>query len=314
MSRIATVILFILVLFLPFSLYWSQRSSTHGEQINLTARTAMSGGWSQDGIVLQAGEPVTFRLTSEDVVHGFAIGHVDLQPVDVLPGEWSTFHWNPQQPGEYTFYCTRWCGPDHWRMTGSIQVVDEANIYPRATPPAAPRYQVFGVNIDERETIPGLSEIRLQAMPLAQVSVPVAAWQDKRDPDLTTPLDAFEKLRQEPILVAFSDAEVWNLVAYLWLQDLEPPLVEAGRNIFESNCSACHGPTGAGDGVMASAFDDPVVANFTDLSRMATTNTILLEGKILRGGMGTGMPYWGTILTVEKIGAVVDYLWTLILD
>jgi mono/diheme cytochrome c family protein len=36
----------------------------------------------------------------------------------------------------------------------------------------------------------------------------------------------------------------------------------------------------------------------------------LLQGKVLRGGMGTGMPYWGPIFTDRQTWALVDYLWT----
>jgi mono/diheme cytochrome c family protein len=35
----------------------------------------------------------------------------------------------------------------------------------------------------------------------------------------------------------------------------------------------------------------------------------LLEGKITRGGMGTGMPYWGPIFTREQIQALALYLY-----
>ena len=34
------------------------------------------------------------------------------------------------------------------------------------------------------------------------------------------------------------------------------------------------------------------------------------KSKIRRGGMGTGMPYWGSIFTEEELAALVDYLWT----
>jgi len=34
----------------------------------------------------------------------------------------------------------------------------------------------------------------------------------------------------------------------------------------------------------------------------------LLEGKIIRGGMGTGMPYWGPIFTSQQIENLVSYL------
>jgi mono/diheme cytochrome c family protein len=43
---------------------------------------------------------------------------------------------------------------------------------------------------------------------------------------------------------------------------------------------------------------------------MPGARAALLAGKILRGGMGTGMPNWGTILTDEAVSALVDYLWT----
>ncbi len=50
--------------------------------------------------------------------------------------------------------------------------------------------------------------------------------------------------------------------------------------------------------------------NFTDSSQMLGASPALLQGKIIRGGMGTGMPYWGPIFTEEQTWALVDYLWT----
>jgi mono/diheme cytochrome c family protein len=40
----------------------------------------------------------------------------------------------------------------------------------------------------------------------------------------------------------------------------------------------------------------------------------ILEGKIIRGGMGTGMPYWGPIFTSNQIDALVSYLYTFALQ
>jgi mono/diheme cytochrome c family protein len=37
----------------------------------------------------------------------------------------------------------------------------------------------------------------------------------------------------------------------------------------------------------------------------------LLQGKILRGGMGTGMPMWGSIFTEEQIWDLVAYIYSL---
>ena len=35
----------------------------------------------------------------------------------------------------------------------------------------------------------------------------------------------------------------------------------------------------------------------------------IYTAKIRRGGMGTGMPYWGSIFTEEELDALVDYVW-----
>jgi hypothetical protein len=40
---------------------------------------------------------------------------------------------------------------------------------------------------------------------------------------------------------------------------------------------------------------------------MLGASPALLQGKIIRGGMGTGMPYWGPIFTEAQTWALVDY-------
>jgi hypothetical protein len=50
------------------------------------------GGWSPDVIHAEVGEPLHLKLTSDDVVHGFAVGQMDMQSVDILPGKVTTGH------------------------------------------------------------------------------------------------------------------------------------------------------------------------------------------------------------------------------
>jgi mono/diheme cytochrome c family protein len=50
--------------------------------------------------------------------------------------------------------------------------------------------------------------------------------------------------------------------------------------------------------------------DFTDAANMLGASPAVLQGKILRGGMGTGMPYWGPIFTDDQTWALVAYLWT----
>ncbi len=51
-------------------------------------------------------------------------------------------------------------------------------------------------------------------------------------------------------------------------------------------------------------------ADFSDPRRMLGASPALLEGKILRGGMGTGMPSWGPIFKEVDIWNIVSYLYT----
>jgi len=43
------------------------------------ARVAEDGGWDPDILQANVGEPLHLKLTSDDVVHGFAVGQMDMQ-------------------------------------------------------------------------------------------------------------------------------------------------------------------------------------------------------------------------------------------
>jgi mono/diheme cytochrome c family protein len=43
---------------------------------------------------------------------------------------------------------------------------------------------------------------------------------------------------------------------------------------------------------------------------MLAASPALLHGKILRGGMGTGMPSWGAILTDDQAWDLVSYIYS----
>ncbi len=311
MKHIPGALLIILLILVPGAVLWGQARDRQPDVINLTARMSEAGGWSQDAIDLRVGEEVTFRLTSADVVHGFAIGRTHGEAIDVLPAVWSEFTWTPAEAGEYTFYCTRWCGPNHWRMTGTLRVYDENGELPDPGPSAPPRYHQYGVDLDKRQILETAGEVTPSAIRGRQLGVtPTESWWHSEEVDLTTPGEAWQRLRRDPATAGLSDMQVWDLLAHLWRADEDQAALRRAGEIFQANCAACHGQAGAGDGVMAPHFSDPGVADFTDLSRMATANSVLLEGKILRGGMGTGMPYWGKILSEEQIDWLVDFLWS----
>jgi heme/copper-type cytochrome/quinol oxidase subunit 2 len=127
--------------------------------ITLHARMPEAGGWTPADLTVAAGQPLHLRLTSDDVMHGFAIGQSDQPAVDVKPGEMTDYTVTFDKAGTYTFYCTRWCGPNHWRMRGTITVTGETTEQP-VTPPM---YAQLGLDIDaarEAQVIPGATTIR----------------------------------------------------------------------------------------------------------------------------------------------------------
>jgi hypothetical protein len=49
-------------------------------------------------------------------------------------------------------------------------------------------------------------------------------------------------------------------------------------------------------------------ADFTDAAQMLGASDVLLQGKILRGGMGTGMPEWGSLYTEQNMWDVISFI------
>jgi cytochrome c oxidase subunit 2 len=67
------------------------------------------------------GRPVTFRISSLDVSHGFDIAGTNANTM-VLPGYLSQFTYTFQRPGEYLVVCNEYCGLGHHTMQGKIVV------------------------------------------------------------------------------------------------------------------------------------------------------------------------------------------------
>jgi high-affinity iron transporter len=105
-------------------------------------------------------------------------------------------------------------------------------------------------------------------------------------------------------------ANLIDLVAYLWTADTAPEMLAAAQSLYNKNCAACHGQSGGGDGPAADTTAEKPVA-FADPAYMFEMRGDVLYAKIRRGGMGTGMPNFGTLFTPDETWALVDYLWTL---
>jgi cytochrome c oxidase subunit II len=75
-------------------------------------------------ILVPTDTPVTFRVTSSDVVHGFLITGTDINLM-LVPGYISTITAHFPTPGERYMPCHEFCGMGHEGMWGRIKVVDK---------------------------------------------------------------------------------------------------------------------------------------------------------------------------------------------
>src|SRR5574341_863213 len=140
LARIIVIGLAAAAIAIPVGGWWAQARG-----IELHARMAETGGWTPESLRAEVGKPLHLRLTSDDAMHGFAVGQSDQPAVDVIPGEITEVTLTFDLPGKYTFYCTRRCSLNHWRMRGTIEVSG-----PAAAPEAAkaPLYMRLGLDID----------------------------------------------------------------------------------------------------------------------------------------------------------------------
>jgi mono/diheme cytochrome c family protein/plastocyanin len=298
---------------------WWQKS----QGMVIHARMAETGGWTPENLSVAVGVPLHLRLTSDDVTHGFAVGQHDQPAVDVIPGEMTNITLVFDKPGKYTFYCTRWCSLNHWRMRGTIEVTGTQEEIEPAKPPL---YVTLGLDIDgehHASVIPAQTPAAWRGALLMQ-TIP-DRYMDRQFYLTHTPVDLWIALRDETTFADLSDQDVWDLVAWVWQSNTTPDELQVGRDLYTANCAACHGETGKGDGVFADQLaassgvesSDQVMGaqtqrpvDFTDPSHLLAASPAHLQGKIIRGGMGTGMPYWGPIFTEEQTWALVAYLWT----
>ena len=82
----------------------------------------------------------------------------------------------------------------------------------------------------------------------------------------------------------------------------------AGAEVFKTNCAACHGETGLGDGPAGAALD-PAPKNLAELQTQATDD--YLFWRINTGKEGTFMVAWKGVLTEEQIWQAIAFVRTL---
>lgn len=109
----------------PTRVFTDPRFTNRGVTVTESGATVVVVGmmfaFNPTEIRVPAGKPVTFRLTSSDVVHGFQIVGTNANTM-VVPGYVSQFTTTFKEPGEYLIVCNEYCGLSHHVMHAKLIV------------------------------------------------------------------------------------------------------------------------------------------------------------------------------------------------
>jgi mono/diheme cytochrome c family protein len=85
--------------------------------------------------------------------------------------------------------------------------------------------------------------------------------------------DVITQGRMEKMMMPFGDLlneeERWDLTAYVWSLHFSPETIDKASNLYEEDCSSCHGPDGAGVEADAPDLNDPKWLGATDAQLIA---------------------------------------------
>jgi len=102
---------------------FAKRGLTVDERGATVVMIAMMFAFQPSELRVPAGRPVTFRMTSADVTHGFQIVGTNGNTM-VVPGYVSQFTTVFRTPGEYLIVCNEYCGLSHHLMSAKL-IVEE---------------------------------------------------------------------------------------------------------------------------------------------------------------------------------------------
>ena len=121
-SVLGIIIILGLVAFTPIIPILFDSSPTSNHQVVVVPMTAQQFYFNVTKITVHYNDYVKIIGKSLDVVHGFglnAFGVAISWPV----GQWVTFGFVANRVGNFTWYCTTYCGTGHYNMTGVLTVL-----------------------------------------------------------------------------------------------------------------------------------------------------------------------------------------------
>ena len=102
---------------------WCWRFRYEGQPVTVTGQC--QGGGGDPVLVLPAGQPVEFDVTSVDVIHAFWLPYLRFK-IYAYPGHVNSFTATLPHTGRWLGRCAQICGLYHYEMEFYVQVVSPA--------------------------------------------------------------------------------------------------------------------------------------------------------------------------------------------
>lgn len=141
----------------------------------------------------------------------------------------------------------------------------------------------------------------------ADIPEPINSLSDSENAWKYVPAENFEVIKNgrieklmPPWKNQLSDAQIWDLTAFVWSLSVKPEDLAAGEVIFSQQCAACHGSGGAGDGPEAGAQ----MVSFTDLAAMTQRSQANLEANFKASDAHTPL----NTLSDMELGQALSYV------
>ena len=97
------------------------KSSTAKSKEKVVKVEAKKFVYTPNRIVLKKGQAVVLEITALDFTHGFKIPDWNMR-ADLVAGQVTKIHLQPDAAGEFDFLCDNFCGTGHEEMSGKIVV------------------------------------------------------------------------------------------------------------------------------------------------------------------------------------------------
>jgi cytochrome c oxidase subunit 2 len=121
------------IFFWGAKLYTDERNiPANATEILVIGKQWMWQMYHQEGVremnelTLPVDQPVRLTMVSQDVIHAFYVPAFRVQYY-VLPGRYTGLWFTPNKVGAYHLYCNQYCGTDHSKMVGRVNVLSRSD-------------------------------------------------------------------------------------------------------------------------------------------------------------------------------------------